>query len=85
MGSDVTENLLTRLVRAENIEFSAIFFNFNLISGDEDDNKFADLYLTANADFLVSNDSKILALNALEFPSLEVITIQQFSKMLEEK
>lgn len=84
-GSDVTENLLTRLIRAENVEFTTIFFNFNLILGDEDDNKFADLFLTSNADFIVSNDSKLLALNKIEFPSFEVITLQQFSKMIKEK
>ncbi|MCD6013869.1 MAG: PilT protein domain protein [Flavipsychrobacter sp.] len=81
-GSDVTENLLARVIRAENIELANVFFNFNLVTGDEDDNKFADLYITSNADYLVSNDAKLLALNDNEFPELKVITLQQFSQML---
>ncbi len=79
---EVTENLLARLIRARNIELSTVFFNFNMVKNDEDDNKFADLYLSSNADFIVSNDVKILALNKSEFPEFTVITLQEFSKML---
>ncbi len=84
-GNDVTENLLTRLIRADNTELTNIFFNFNLISGDADDNKFADLFIAANADYIVSNDAKLLALNSNKFPPFEVVTLQQFSKMLKAK
>ena len=83
-GKEVTENLLTRLVRAENIEFTNVFFNFKLVEGDMDDNKFADLYVAAGADLIVSNDAKLLALNRLGFPPCHVITLQTFSSMLNE-
>ena len=81
-GEDVTENLLSRLIRAQNIEFTTVFFNFNIIDSDKDDNKFADTFLTTNADYIVSNDSKILALNKSEFPSFQVISLQDFSALL---
>jgi len=81
-GNEVTENLLSRLIRARNIELSTVFFNFNMISSDADDNKFADLYLSSNADLIVSNDAKIIALNKSNFPKFHVVTLQEFSKML---
>lgn len=81
-GNEVTINLLSRLVRARNIEFSTIFFNFNMVNNDEDDNKFADTFLSSNADYIVSNDSKLLALNKSVFPEFTVLTLQEFSQIL---
>ena len=72
-GNEVTENLLSRLVRAKNIELSTVYFSFNMIYNDADDNKFADLYLSSNADFIVSNDTKLLALNKTDFPKFQVV------------
>ena len=62
-GSEVTGNLLGRLLTAKNARYYSIYFNFNMITTDSDDNKFADLFLASNADFLVSNDAKVLALH----------------------
>lgn len=81
-GNIVTENLLARLVRAANIESVSNYFRFNAITFDADDNKFADTYITSNADILVSNDSKLLALNNMDFPYFKVITLQEFSLLL---
>ncbi len=84
-GYDVTENLIGTLLTAKNIQFVTIHFNFNVVDGDKDDNKFADLFLASNADFLVSNDSQILALHKSGFPPFQVITLQEFSAMLKVK
>jgi uncharacterized protein len=34
-----------------------IFFNWSLIEHDKDDNKFCDLAIAGNADYLVTNDA----------------------------
>lgn len=47
-----------------------------------DDNKFADTYLAANADYLVSNDHSLLALHRLSFPPVRVVTLQAFSALV---
>jgi len=70
------------LVRANNIETVSIFFKFNAVNFDADDNKFADAFLAANADFIVSNDNKLLKLNKNDFPGFKVLTLQEFSKLL---
>lgn len=84
-GYDVTENLIGTLLTAKNTQFVTIHFNFNLVSADRDDDKFADLFLAANADFLVSNDSKLLALHKSSYPAFQVITLQEFSALLRAK
>ena len=80
-GTNVATNLMGTLLTASNTSLHSIFFNFLLVSGDADDNKFADTYLASNADYLVSNDAKVLALQNTAFPIVHVITLQQFSSI----
>lgn len=84
-GQDVTEHLLSRLIRAKNIDFATVFFRFNVVKNDADDNKFSDIFISSNADLIVSNDNKLLALNNIEFPPFKVITLQAFSLLLKAK
>lgn len=81
-GEEVTHNLLGTILTAENTSLHDIFYFFHLVQGDVDDNKFADTYLSSNADILVSNDRKLLSLNQNEFPSVRVMTLEDFSKGL---
>ena len=82
-GEEVTANLLARVVRANNVEYTNVFFNFNAVENDRDDNKFADAFLASGADWLVSNDSSLLGLNRQEFPPFRVITLQDFLALLQ--
>lgn len=81
-GEEVTQNLLGVILTSENTSLHDIFYNFHLVQGDLDDNKFSDTYLSASADILVSNDKKLLALNKLDFPPVNVMTLEDFSKEL---
>jgi len=77
-GTEVTHNLLGVLLTAENTSFYAIYYNFHLVEGDTDDNKFSDTYLSAAADLLVTNDRQLLALRNNDFPPISAITLEQF-------
>ena len=81
-GSEVTENLMGRLLAGTNTSFHSIYYNFGLVGSDPDDNKFADLYLASNADYLITNDTQLLLLNRLAFPPVVVITLQEFSVLV---
>ncbi|HLV23888.1 MAG TPA: putative toxin-antitoxin system toxin component, PIN family [Moheibacter sp.] len=81
-GQAVTQNLLGVLLTAENTSLYDIFYYFQLVQGDRDDNKFADTYLASNADYLVSNDKKLLALNGLEFPPMHIVQLESFSEII---
>ena len=81
-GDEVTRNLLGTLLTAGNTQLHDIYFNFHLVDGDRDDNKFPDTYLSASADFLVTNDSKLLALADIAFPNLVLMTLEQFADYL---
>jgi uncharacterized protein len=55
-----------------------------LVKNDPDDNKFADLALGANADYLVTNDADFNFFKQLDFPSLNVIDLDSFLALLRE-
>jgi uncharacterized protein len=82
-GIEVATNLMGRLLSGPNTSFHDTYYHFLLVQGDADDNKFADAYLAANADFLVSNDKHLLALRTSPYPPVTVITLQAFAKFFQ--
>ncbi len=81
-GPEVTNNLLALFEASDNFEQITVYYNWQLISKDKDDNKFIDTYIASKADLLVSNDSAVTALVDNSFPPLNIITLQEFSNML---
>jgi uncharacterized protein len=77
-GEEVTNNLLGVILTASNTQFQTVYYNFNLISTDQDDNKFSDAYLAASADFLITQDKALLALIKNDFPLVNAVTLQDF-------
>lgn len=57
-------------------------FSFNLLSNDPDDNKFVDCYLNSEANYLVTNDKDYNPLKKIEYPKLNIISIEEFKEML---
>ena len=81
-GSDVTNNLLALFETSDNFEQVMVHYNWQLISKDKDDNKFVDTYIASKADLLISNDSSIRNLKNYNFPPLNILTLEEFSNML---
>ena len=63
-------------------EFISPYFHFDLIVQDPDDNKFVDCAVTANAKFIVSNDRHLDILHEIDFPKVDVVTLEQMVMML---
>ena len=56
---------------------------FNLIEADPDDNKFVDCAVCGNAEYIVSNDSHFRVLNDIDWPRLQLVTIQEYVKEID--
>ncbi len=81
--SELTADLvLSILSAAPNTIFAEPFYNWQLIENDPDDNKFADIAIAQNADFLVTNDRDFDILKALDFPKVRVVSLNEFKKIL---
>ena len=82
MGVLASENTLGVLENLPNIEFITNYYKFNLLK-DDDDNKFVDCFISANADFIVTHDSDFNILKKIDFPKVSVINTSAFFKYIE--
>ena len=61
------------------------YFNFKLISADPDDNKFIDCAIAANAKYVVTEDSHFEILKHIDFPKVNLISLDDIIKSDEER
>ena len=84
LGRNLSSNLLQLIENAINVEFHNKYFKWNLIQVDQDDNKFVDCAIAADAMFLVSNDKHFNILKNIPFPKVKIITAQEFLEIIRE-
>jgi len=78
-----TANLVLCILNvAPNVIFLEPFFKWQLVEKDKDDNKFADLTIAGNADYLVTNDKHFNDLKNIDFPKLNIISLDGFKKFV---
>ena len=75
--------ILQKLIGHEVSEYIVPYYHFELIKADSDDNKFVDCAIVAHAKYIVTNDHHYNILREIPFPKVEIISIQNFMKILE--
>ena len=83
-SSETAELIVGAFALLPNVRKVDIHFNLNLIAADPDDNKFSDCAFAGNVHFLVTDDKHFAILNSIPFPSINVITLDQFKELLTE-
>jgi len=78
----VATNIIEMLLTLQNVQKQEIFFKWNLIDADKDDNKFVDCAISGGADYLVSNDKHFNCLKIVAFPKLSVLSVDEFMGLL---
>lgn len=66
----------------DNVHPTIVYFKFNLIVQDPDDNKFVDCAFSSNCDYLVTNDKHFDFLKTLDFPHLNIINLEKFKEIM---
>ena len=79
---DTAEAIIKTFINSPFAEFVTPFYNFELIKQDPDDNKFVDCAITANARYIVTNDHHFDVLKSISFPPIDVITLEEFMKLI---
>jgi uncharacterized protein len=79
---NVANNISEMLLALSNVQKQDVFYKWNLVEIDKDDNKFVDCAIAGNADYLVSNDKHFNCLKEIEFPKLSLLTIDEFVALL---
>ncbi len=81
-NESVAQNIVKMLVTLSNVEKKEIYYRWNLIKSDKDDNKFADCAVAGNADYLVSNDYHFNVLKTIDFPEVPLIDAEKFLELI---
>lgn len=64
------------------VTFSEPFFKWELMHNDVDDNKFSDMAIAGNADYLITADRHFNILKNVPFPKVNVISLDTFKKII---
>jgi putative PIN family toxin of toxin-antitoxin system len=72
-------------IESPKIIFQQIYYSWNAIRQDPDDNKFFDIAIAGNADYLVTNDAHFNVLKQLSFPTIKVISGDEFLSILDQE
>ncbi len=65
-------------LESPDVIFKRVFYNWNAIIADVDDNKFFDLAVATTASYLVTNDSHFNEPKKLQFPIVNIISANDF-------
>jgi len=78
----IANNISEMLLSLQNVHKQEVYYRWNLISEDKDDNKFVDCAIAGDVDFLVSNDKHFNCLKNIDFPKLNLLNIDEFIDLL---
>ncbi|MBC7554733.1 MAG: putative toxin-antitoxin system toxin component, PIN family [Taibaiella sp.] len=83
-SKETAELVLGAFALMQNVKKTEVYFKLNLISADDDDNKFVDCAFACNVHFLVTNDKHYNILKSVKFPAISVINLDKFAELIKE-
>ena len=78
----VAKNVVRALLLLPNVIHTKIYFKWNLISVDPDDNKFVDCSVAANASAIITHDKHFNILKDITFPAVKILNISSLKELL---
>ncbi len=75
---EVGDNVMKAIENSPDIVYVHKYYFWNLITVDPDDNKFVDCAVSANADFICTEDKHFNVLAQTPFPVVDVISANEF-------
>jgi len=81
----VAKDVIRVLLMLSNVHLVNIYYEWKLIDIDPEDNKFVDCAVSANVDYLITNDEHFSVLERINFPKIKVINIFDFKKLFAQR
>lgn len=75
---ELAENTLRFLLTLPKLHLVSIYFRWNLIKADPDDNKYVDCAIAVNADCIVTHDKHFSHLSSIDFPVVHCVSLDEF-------
>jgi putative PIN family toxin of toxin-antitoxin system len=80
----VAELVMEIFVESPDVIHQNIYYLWNAITEDPDDNKFFDIAIAGNADYLVTNDAHFNSVKKLSFPSVKIVSADDFLRLVKQ-
>ncbi len=77
-SAGAAEIVIDIFIESSKVIYQQIYYSWNAIKHDPDDNKFFDCAVAGNADYLVTNDAHFNILKKLDFPAIKIVTADEF-------
>lgn len=77
-----TEYVLDVIANNPYTLFITLYYHFNLIESDPDDNKFVDCAISSNAKYIVTDDSHYNILKNIDFPKVNIIKLDEIIRII---
>ncbi|MEO6837726.1 MAG: putative toxin-antitoxin system toxin component, PIN family [Ginsengibacter sp.] len=81
-AEDVAYLVMEIFTESPDVIFQNVYYNWQVITKDPDDNKFFDIAVAANVDFLITNDRHFDVVKNLSFPKVNIISAVDFLRVL---
>ena len=81
-STTVAQNVMRTLLLFPNVIQTNVYYKWNLIQNDKDDDKFVDCAIASNADAIVTHDKHFNILENIPFPPVKVLDISEFKGLL---
>ena len=82
ISSPFAKVIIERILNNSHTLLITPYFSYNLIQADPDDNKFVDCAVCADAKFIVTEDKHFQILKEIEFPKVDIITLDEIIQMI---
>jgi len=76
------DTVMEEILLSPNTMPISVYYKWNLITVDPDDNKFVDCAISANAACIISHDRHFNILTDIAFPKVNIIDINSFKKII---
>lgn len=80
---NIASDIIDILLDPDYIKQQEIYYYWNAISIDKDDNKFFDTAVACNADYLVTNDGHFKSAKELTFPKANIVSADEFLQIFQ--
>lgn len=85
LSPSISEFIVSAILNRRNVLKKDPSFAFHLIEADPDDNKFVDCAICSNAKYIVTQDHHFDVLRKIPFPKVDILTIKEFLRELQDK
>jgi len=81
LSEETSKSVIKLLLELDNVNQTNIYYKYDLIKANADDNKFVDCYLAANCDYLTTNHKHFNILKQLDFPIINFLKLEEFKEI----